>query len=108
MSVKKYYNEEGKVAVLYSPGYGAGWSTWCGSDEDEFLIFDKTLVSMALNKVSEEEVEKYLKKHNIDVYCGGWEDVEVEFLDVGTQFIIEEYDGNESITINTEINWNVA
>ena len=24
---------DGKVAVLYSPGYGAGWSTWCYNDD---------------------------------------------------------------------------
>ena len=33
----------GKVAVLYSPGYGAGWSTW-GSEHKEILLFHPRLV----------------------------------------------------------------
>ena len=25
---EKYYDSDGNVAVLYSPGFGAGWYTW--------------------------------------------------------------------------------
>ena len=34
-----------KVAVLYSPGYGAGWSTWCSNDDlIETLLFHPLIV----------------------------------------------------------------
>lgn len=26
--MEKYYNQNGELAVLISPGFGAGWSTW--------------------------------------------------------------------------------
>jgi len=29
------YIRDGKVAVLYSPGFGAGWSTW---NDDEYRM----------------------------------------------------------------------
>ena len=35
--VEKYYNENGELGVLYSPGFGAGWSTW----SNEELAYDK-------------------------------------------------------------------
>ena len=34
---------DGQVAVLYSPGYGAGWFTWHGVEE---LLFDPKVVDM--------------------------------------------------------------
>ena len=39
---------DGKVAVLYSPGFGAGWSTWNSHNPD--LLFDSIIVDFVLNK----------------------------------------------------------
>ena len=39
--VEKYYNENGELGVLYSPGFGAGWSTW----HNEELAYDKSTVN---------------------------------------------------------------
>jgi hypothetical protein len=33
---------DGKVAVLYSPGFGAGWSTW--NQELPELVFNPVIV----------------------------------------------------------------
>lgn len=100
--MEKYYNEEGKVGVLYSPGYGAGWST-LAYDNENFLVFDKTLVTMALKEASEEEVEEYLKTKGINTYTGGWRDIEVIFMEPNTPFLINEYDGSESIEYLNDI-----
>ena len=107
MQVEKYYNEQGDVAMLYFPSYGAGWSTWTTGDE-EFMMFDKTLVQYALDAVEEGAVVAYMKTKGVEAYTGGWKDIRVEFLPKGTQFIIEEYDGNESISILDKIKFNVA
>jgi hypothetical protein len=104
---EKYYNEKGEVAVLYSPGFGAGWSTW--NSQEEELIFDKTLVEMILEKKPYEEIEKYAEeKWGDGIYTGGLGDVCVEFLPKGTAFVIEEYDGSESITTKDSTNWHIA
>ena len=89
---------DGKVAVLISPGFGAGWSTWA-SDHAEFALFDKGLVELAERGASASEVEEYIKQalNNKYFYVGGWSDVEVRWLDQGTRFTVYEYDGSESL-----------
>ncbi len=96
---------DGKVAVLVSPGFGAGWSTWIGKDA-EFATFDKGLVELVERKASSDEAEAYLEFRGIkDAYMGGWSDVEVDWLPVGTSFYIHEYDGSESIKYRESDGW---
>lgn len=33
----------GKVAVLISTGYGAGWSTWASNGEEVAVLFDELI-----------------------------------------------------------------
>lgn len=89
-----------RVAVLVSPGFGAGWSSWA-HEYAEFLLFDKSLVEMAQRKASTEEVEAHLKRVLNDeyVYCGGWDQIKVEWVDNGTAFRIDEYDGSERLIV---------
>jgi hypothetical protein len=93
---------DGKVAVLYSPGHGAGWYTWNGYDYNE-LIFHPKLVEMVENGKQNDITEEWIKE-NLDlenIYLGGVINLEIQWLDVGTKFIIEEYDGSEFIrTLN--------
>jgi hypothetical protein len=42
--------KDGKVAVCFSPHYGAGWSTWASEEQRETLIFHPAIVNMVLNK----------------------------------------------------------
>ena len=87
---------DGKVAVLYSPGYGAGWYTW--NSEHEGLIFDKEIVEAVLADDRTKAAEIAKRKYG-DPYTGGADDLRVEWLDKGDQFEIDEYDGSESIHI---------
>ena len=112
--VERYINEEGKVGVLISGGYGAGWSTWAGNQDREFLLFDRGLVELVLEKEAAYEkqidksfvdVEKYLHANNRDPYTGGWAGVYVKWMDPGTEFIVEEYDGSESLRYRDKENW---
>ena len=87
---------DGKVAVLYSPGFGAGWSTWGG--DGPFMVFDPGLVDLRERNANSDDVEAYILTKFPDApYLGGWEDVQIEWLPEGTAFDIEEYDGSESI-----------
>ena len=101
---------DGKVAVIVSPGFGAGWSTWAYSDEGirDFMLFDPTLVDMVEREVSGEAIEAYVTAKHPDTYCGGADDLTIQWLPVGTAFRIHEYDGSESVEIRDDIEWNIA
>lgn len=108
--MEKYYNEDGHVGVVISPGFGAGWSTWAEDDIKLFCTMDKTIVEMALASTSSDDVKKYIEdKFGKDqyIYIGWWNDVEVVFLPVGTAFYINEYDGHESLKTADDL-WMVA
>lgn len=108
----------GKVAVLYSPGFGAGWYTWNtmrGDNENRSieLIFDPTIVELVekrnrenqyvITKAIEDRAEEILPEG----YFGGACDLTIEWLPVGTKFLITEYDGSESIQTVEDL-WLIA
>ena len=96
---------DGLVAVLYSPDFGAGWYTWHNVAE---LLFDPKVVDMVLEKTSAETIELYCRTVYGDHYSGGADDLEVAWVPTGTEFIIDEYDGNETITFKDKVNWVIA
>lgn len=88
---------DGKVAVLVSPGFGAGWSTWNGIKE---LIFHPEIVKLVEQERYEEITEEFCQEllNTDDYICVlGVNDLTIAWLDEGTHFIINEYDGYESI-----------
>lgn len=92
------YEKDGNVAVLYSPGFGAGWSTWATDGEAEALIFDKEIVELVLNDQLDRVVQLVADKYP-EFYSGGAEDLTVRWVPKGTAFRINEYDGSESVEI---------
>ncbi len=97
---------DGEVAILYSPGYGAGWYTWNYCTYGEELIFDPGLVDLV--ERSSGDIYEYVKNKWPDAYTGGLDALKVEWLPVGTQFVIDDYDGNESIITKENYNWKTA
>lgn len=87
---------DGKVAVLVSYGYGAGWYSW--NEDHKELLFSPKVVAMVesgkRDKINDEWVEENL---GIDIYTGGAYQLTIEWLQEGTPFTIEEYDGCESL-----------
>lgn len=98
--------------VLISPDFGAGWSTWVsnGSKEQiEFCLFDEALIAaveagsdraLALADFELRFKEKFGDVH--PYFNGGHSLVVVE---VDGQFIVEEYDGAESILMRDDVDW---
>ena len=41
---------DGLVAVVYSPGFGAGWSTWAHGEQGNELVFDPMIVDCVETK----------------------------------------------------------
>jgi|SRR5665213_790614 len=89
---------DGKVAVLYSPGFGAGWFTWNTGNPQ--CIFHPSIVALVENdekeKITDELIQEILGCEYF--YSGGAEDLKIEWVKVGTAFKIDEYDGYESIS----------
>ena len=95
---------EGKVGVLVSPRFGAGFSTWGYPTE---AIFDPTLIELVENEKWQEAID-YCESTWEDSYSGGVHDLRVAWIDEGTRFIIEEYDGAESFRFEEDIDWITA
>lgn len=108
MGITDKYIKDGKVGVLYSPGYGVGWSTWANDDQAEFLCMDKTLVEMALAGESEGRVEDYLASKDLPeafMLVLGWRQIVVEWVEAGMLFRVDEYEGNESLGFKHNIDF---
>lgn len=101
---------DGKVAVLYSPGFGAGWYSWHLVLE---LVFHPEIVSLVeQNKRDDITEELICGLLNIPIeeapYICGARDLTIKWLDEGTDFVIKEYDGSESILTQEDTLWLTA
>ena len=102
---------DGKVAVLYSPGFGSGWFTW--NTEHPGLLYDPTVVAWLethlLASSERTDITLYLEDKYPGMYIGSnLEDLRIAWLPIGTQFRVTEYDGNEGIEIQKDVSWQVA
>lgn len=97
--------ENGKVAVLYSPGYGAGWLTW---NDDDRIVFDPRIVEKVRAGKQSEITDEFMKSLGYKGYWGGAYDLEIEWIPEGMAFEINEYDGYESVHIIGERDYLVA
>jgi len=98
--------KDGKVAVLISPRFGGGWSTW--AKDSEALLFDPVIAKMVLDHADVDDIEGVARVRYPNEHLTGIEDLEVRWVDQGTEFIVEEYDGSESIRYKDGIIWSVA
>ena len=98
MSEMEKVIRDGKVAVCYSPGFGAGWSTWTDDDFRGIALFHHKIVEWIENGKTG-DIDAIMSKiiGNEYFYTGGAKDLEIEWLPVGTRFYVHEYDGSESI-----------
>lgn len=98
--MEKVYRD-GNVAVLYSPGFGAGWHTWNTDTEGgERLLFCPRLVYAVLGESGEDPLS-VAQQEFPQAYHGGIRDIEVAWVPEGSRFEIHEYDGAESIRLLT-------
>ena len=102
----KFVREDGKVAVLVSPGFGAGWSTWDHEyRREENICFDAEVVQWVLDDMPNAADFMDATQERLKVYTGGMRDLKIQWVDPNTKFRIEEYDGSESIHFLDQAKW---
>ena len=122
--IMKKVIENGQVAVIYSPGFGAGWYTWNQARFPELndgtaLLFDPILVDLVKQKQAnqfDEDTRNEIESRIVaraeelcpDGYFGGVEDLIIEWMPMGTEFEVDEYDGSESIRYKENEYWITA
>ena len=102
--------EDGCVAVLYSPGFGAGWYTWNLSRPE--CVFDPDIVNLVRADASTEEIERVAREKWAQgedyFYPGGADQLRIEWIREGLRFRIDEYDGSEQIVTEEDCEWLTA
>jgi hypothetical protein len=93
-----------RVAVIFSPGYGSGWYT---SHNIEELIFDPSIVEW-IEAEEYDKIKNYMILKYPDIWFGALDDLRIAWIPEGTEFQIDEYDGNESIMFKDKISWITA
>jgi hypothetical protein len=87
---------DGKVAVLYSPRYGAGWYSWNNTFPQ--CLFEPKIVEAIESGYDTAQLEKLAHElFGDDFYAGGARDLVIKWLPEGTPFRVHEYDGSETI-----------
>ena len=102
-NVDLYVNGMDEVGVLYSPSFGAGWSTW----NSDCYAYDKRIVEkfiedpdMFHNDTGRyQDLAAFMSALGYDGYYGGARDLCLTFIPKGTLFRIDEYDGREGIEL---------
>lgn len=105
--------KDGQVAVLVSHGYGAGWYSW---ESDEAMLFDPVLAEMLDSshtttytyEAFRERLEVVARSRYPNAYIGGVSGLCVHWVPEGVRFRIEEYDGAESLHLESDYRWITA
>jgi hypothetical protein len=127
-SYSKLVNSNGDVAVVYSSGYGSGWSTDMGEWENynkrtkiKKMLFDSRLIQYitssdfkykfkgkdyySVDEASKLMYNKFMKyvftefDSNYSPNISAFCQLQVSFIPADSKFKVEEYDGNETIKI---------
>ena len=61
-----------------------------------------------INYRTDPRLIEYIEKYGSEMASGSCAYLVVEEIPKGTAYIIDEYDGNESIVIRDEVQWNIA
>ena len=105
MKVLRKLVQDGSVAVLFSPDYGAGWYSW--NTEYPEILFDPAMVKLVQEKKFD-ELETYVILKYPEITRFGMRDLEVEWIPEGRKFRIAEYDGKEWVEYEDDIEWVTA
>lgn len=93
-----------EACVLVSPGFGAGFVTWC----DGVSPFEPKIVALVLagqqHLLAAADPQQVAEMLGAEHVCllGVW-NLEIAYVPLGTQFRIDEYDGSESLIFVSDL-----
>lgn len=95
--------------ILISPGYGAGWVSWCHGTREQklFMLEDSVLVSLV--ERGEMTEDAFMARWNEvfpgdePPYLGGMDQLKV--VEVDGPVLVDEYDGFESVQTGGDLEW---
>ena len=95
---------DGKVAVIVSRGYGAGWSTWARDAHAEWCLHAPELVE-ALEAGDIDKFRALAEARGEGIYLGGAskKQLDIEWVPQGQPFYVHEYDGSEWVVTDFHI-----
>jgi hypothetical protein len=97
---------DGKVAVLVSAEFGAGWYSWHGIPE---LLFDPHIIKMLELDWPRDTIINHCEKlYGEEHYYGAIDGLRIVWVDEGTKFRIDEYDGKETLVTEDQDKWITA
>lgn len=98
----KFVTPDNEVGIIYSPGFGAGWSTWEMKENRNRMIKDtriiKYLYKLEYVDYSYDDFMTMIGFEN-PPYDGGFNSLNLEFVPEGSLFKIREYDGSEYVEV---------
>ena len=100
----------GQVAVVISCDYGGGWYSWHGIER---LLYDPKIVEVLEDKnlpafAAWELIKSYVNSLYPEEIISGEDRLEVRWIPIGAKFRIAEYDGKESIVLQSDEQWLTA
>lgn len=98
----------GKVAVLISPKFGAGWSTWADKENIESKLFCPEIVKAIEDGVTGDDLIDLADSLFPYDYNGGVSGCRIEWVDKGEAFRVSEYDGSESLELIGKLDHYIA
>lgn len=111
----KLLDDRGNVAVVISPGFGCGLSTWIHCDPTDARIALAVLTDqeVELEGLDEYDSERLLGIRDRTSWLFGFNEfagdpLDIEWVPKGSMFRVTEYDGSESIQYSYDQVWNVA
>lgn len=101
--MKKVVRDD-KVALILTESYGGGWFSWHGSQS---ALHDPELVEWIEAGKPEEDLDYFVNKypeHSLSTLG----ELRLQWVPMGERFVIDEYDGWESVVLESNMRWMVA
>lgn len=109
MTFEKLYRDD-RLGVVYSPGFGAGWSTWACSHIADQIATDRRIVEAVLaedRQAANRLASEIADANDAHAYLG-CSRLEVAWVPRGALYRVDEYDGSEAVQQMEDLGMRVA